>query len=142
MAAPPEDIIVAILQGRPGIVAELVETDGTFRIFTGAAPQRARLPYVIVQPITANPIEDADGGNDIEFTDVQVDVYAASNIEARTLARSIRDALNDKRDSTILGTRVWQIRRTIGLAFTEAAKTGNDRPTYRRMAEYAVLHDQ
>lgn len=139
MPQAPEDITFAILQGRPALAAELVEADGTWRVFTGSAPQRAAMPFVVLQPITTTPITDNDGDQDIEFVDVQIDVYATENTTARRLDRAIRDAMNEARDRTVLGTRVWQINRTVGLAFVEAPDAGSQRTVYRRLAEYSIL---
>ena len=63
------------------------------RIYQGVAPPHTPVPYVVWQSISGAPENYLADTPDVDSYSVQVDVYANSAAEARTVARALRDAL-------------------------------------------------
>lgn len=63
------------------------------RIYPMVAPQKAALPYITFQRISANHIDCTIGSCGLAEARIQVDCVATGYLAARTLAEHVRDAM-------------------------------------------------
>lgn len=72
----------------------LLDSDGIFRLFMfGMAPQNVERPYAVWQLISGSPQNYISGRPDTEAHTLQIDVYAKTASEARTVLGSLERAL-------------------------------------------------
>jgi len=84
--------IFEIVSADAGVIAALGPDPIRFWPF-GLAPQAETRPYAVHQAVFGSPENSLSCVPDIDHCAVQVDVYARSVTETRTVAAAVRDAL-------------------------------------------------
>lgn len=91
MIIPP---IEALCAANPDLVALLTDDTG-LKISEFDAGTSAAAPYVVWQIITANPEKYLDSPSDMDGVIIQIDVYAVKKSEARSIARLVKNAIQE-----------------------------------------------
>ncbi len=68
------------------------------KVFPIKAMQSTALPYITYQTISDNSINHATGATETNNTRIQVDCWAATYDEARTLGKAVKEALKNWTD--------------------------------------------
>lgn len=76
-------------------VTALLGTNPTRFYLFGLAPQDVARPYVVWQTIGGEPENYLGNRPDVDYFDIQINVYARSASEAIAVVKAIRDALED-----------------------------------------------
>lgn len=76
-------------------VTALLGTNPTRLYLFDHAPQDVARPYVVWKTIGGEPENYISNRPDVDFFDIQVNVYARSASEAIAVAKAIRDAVED-----------------------------------------------
>ncbi len=81
---------VRTLMAQSSDVTDIVST----RIYSGTAPQKAVLPYVVVRQVSSVPSDTKTGSSTIDFCRIQVDCFGVSISALATLDDNIRLAID------------------------------------------------
>lgn len=95
------------------------------------APLDYERPAVIYNIINTDPVSDLDSGADLAFIKLRIDVYDASYIDSKTLAKAIRDDLEAWMDDDVEGV-TWTDE-------TDMIDDTTDLRLYRTMLTFSVL---
>ena len=101
--------VYQLLSTNAGMVAALnigSRSDGTTGIFPGLAAKDATLPYVVMTQVGAEAVTSLGGINRLQFARLRFSCHAMSYLGAKTIARSIKSALNGLLMTLSDGSRV------------------------------------
>jgi hypothetical protein len=101
--------VYQLLSTNAGMVAALnvgSRSDGTTGVFPGLAPKEASLPYVVVGQLGAESVTSFSGVNRLQWARLRFGCHAMSYLGAKTIARSIKAALNGLLMTLSDGSRV------------------------------------
>ena len=89
--------IFAACNENTGVTSLLKGSDNILRVFMfGEAPQNVQYPYAVWQLVSGSPENYLSCRPDIETHLIQVDVYAKTSSDARSVANAIEYAIEDK----------------------------------------------
>ncbi|MFT3850482.1 MAG: DUF3168 domain-containing protein [Propionivibrio sp.] len=73
---------------------DLLGTNPTRFFEFGRAPQLEKLPYATWQILSGEPVNFMSGPPTDEIVEAQIDIWAETAVECRTVARAVRRALD------------------------------------------------
>lgn len=132
------------LKARLRDVSAVTDIIGT-RIYHGRAPQRAKVPYMVMSKITGRSIETLAGSQTESEAHYQLDLYANAGDSITDLARETREALAGFSGVLSAGGQsieffdVELVEEEDGLVESPA---GAEDAVRRIMQEYLIWHDQ
>jgi hypothetical protein len=88
--------IFAVCSVAPGVVAVLGANPDTRLFLFGEAPEGVAKPYAVWQTIGGDPENYLSGAPDTDKFELQVDVYGTSASQVRSVAKAIRDAIEQQ----------------------------------------------
>jgi len=137
MATTPEEIIRSRLLASSAI-SNLVGANG---VYPQMAPQTASLPYGILNRISELHDEHMLAASGLAEVSIQVDFFAETMSEIRTLGDAARLALDGFR-GTVSGTKVHNIHLVSASDNIDTPDDGSDDPTRRTTQTYTVWIDE
>lgn len=126
-------------------VGYLVGGTDDARIFPQYAPERSKLPYIVVSLISADQTQPLGGPITYRETRMQIDGFAEGYAELRTIARGVFDAITQIQNPTDIPIGAERYRIYCGRLendFTEIVepKNASDKAVRRFIHEYSIHH--
>jgi hypothetical protein len=118
-------------------VTNLVST----RIYPSVLPQNVTLPAIRYETTTSRPASQLSGGAGFATSNVSIDIFGVSHIEAYNVQQAIRESLQDWTGTSnsveMVSVQVTNIREDY-LAPVDASDVGK----YRVDIDVEILHEQ
>lgn len=110
------------------------------QIYPDVAPQGTRLPWVTFTDVTDDPDHHMQGASGLSLALIQIDVWAASSVDRRTLANYIKNRMDGVISATIAGLSVDSIMLQRRKNSYESPPDGSESGVFRQMMEFTFKY--
>ena len=111
------------------------------RIYPQIAPESAAHPFLTYTIISTDHTHDTSGATGLANVNMQIDVWADTQLERTTISEVIRDVLDGFTGD--MGTENLNIRSCFldsRSNFQEADTEGKSKPTFRASMDFSIWH--
>jgi len=110
------------------------------QIYPDVAPQGTPLPRVTFIDISDDPDHHMQGASGLSQALIQIDVWAGSSVDRRTLANYIKNRMDGVISATIAGLTVDSIMLLRRKNIYESPPDGSETGIYRQMMEFTFKY--
>jgi hypothetical protein len=127
-----------VLKALRKVIVENVPVEDVIgqKCYSGIAPQKAQVPFVVLSIVNVDPTDTKSGVSTTDVFRIQVDSYAATYDACQDLDKKVRTAIDKYMDNVSFGDERIYID---GVRYLTSQDTYEEEPNeFRRISDYIV----